>query len=98
MKTPNERKLKQVASRKLYKKCAPKRYSFLFNDNHFHFRFNLLERIKKVIMTIDEKIRDKNYNTILTEKQQKYQHYHQANLTNLNILQGKIYYRLIKVK
>ena len=26
----------------------------------------------------------KNYNTILTEKQQKYQHYCQAKLTNMN--------------
>ena len=29
----------------------------------------------------------KNYNTILTEKQQKYQHYHQVKLTNMNYLQ-----------
>ena len=28
----------------------------------------------------------KNYNTILTEKQQKYQHYHQVKLTNMNYL------------
>ena len=31
----------------------------------------------------------KNYNTILTEKQQKYQHYHQVKLINMNILQMK---------
>ena len=29
-------------------------------------------------MTIDDKIRDENYNMILTEKQQKYQHSHQV--------------------
>ena len=38
----------------------------------------------------------KNYNTILTEKQQKYQHYHQVNLINMNILQMKKY--LVKVE
>ena len=34
---------------------------------------------------INAKIR----NTILTEKQQKYQHYHPKNLINMNILQVK---------
>ena len=38
----------------------------------------------------------KNYNTILTEKQQKYQHYHQVKLINMNILQMKKY--LVKVE
>ena len=32
-------------------------------------------------MTINDEIRYENYNMILTEKQQKYQHYHQAKLT-----------------
>ena len=31
----------------------------------------------------------KNYSKILTEKQQKYQHYFQVNLINMNILQEK---------
>ena len=31
----------------------------------------------------------KNYNTILTEKQQKYQHYRQVKLINMNFLQVK---------
>ena len=36
-------------------------------------------------MTIDSKIRDKkNCNKILTEKQQKYQHYHLEKLININ--------------
>ena len=38
----------------------------------------------------------KNYNKILTEKQQKYQHYHQVKLINMNILQMKKY--LVKVE
>ena len=41
-------------------------------------------------MTID-KIRNKNYNMILTEKQQKYQHYHLEKFINMNILQVKKY-------
>ena len=62
-----------------YKKCTAKSYSFLVidaSDNPLCFRKNLLERIKKLIMTNDYKIRDESYNMILTEKQQKYQHYH----------------------
>ena len=39
-----------------------------------------------------------NYNTILTEKQQKYQHYHQIKLINMNILQAQKYYLLIKAE
>ena len=39
----------------------------------------------------------KNYNTILTEKQQKYQSYHQEKLINMNMLQMKKYYLPIKV-
>ena len=38
----------------------------------------------------------KNYNTILTEKQQKYQHYHLEKFINMNILQVIKYYHLIK--
>ena len=38
----------------------------------------------------------KNYDTFLTEKQQKFQHYDQVNLMNMNILQVKINYRLVK--
>ena len=39
-----------------------------------------------------------NYNTILTEEQQKYQHYHQVKLINMNILQAQKYYLLIKAE
>ena len=37
----------------------------------------------------------KKYNVKLTEKQQKYYHYHQVKLMNMNILQMKKYYLLI---
>ena len=40
----------------------------------------------------------KNYSTRLTEKQQKYQHYHQLKLINMNFLQVKKYCHLIKVE
>ena len=47
----------------LYKKCTAKPYSFLVidttaSDNSLRFRKNLVERIKKLIMTIDDKIED----------------------------------------
>ena len=38
----------------------------------------------------------KNHNLILTERQKKYQHYHLEKLINMNILQMKKYYQLIK--
>ena len=38
----------------------------------------------------------KKYNNILTEKQQKYQHYRQIKLINMNILRMKKYYLLSK--
>ena len=47
-------------------------------------------------MTIDDKLRDEKLNMILTEKQQKYQHYHQIKLINMNIVQVKKYYLLFK--
>ena len=38
----------------------------------------------------------KNGNMILIEKQQKYQHYRREKIINMNILQMKKYYLLIK--
>ena len=40
----------------------------------------------------------KNCNMILTKKKQKYQHYHLEKLINMNILEVKKYYLLIKVE
>ena len=48
----------------LYKKYNEKPFSYLVidttlaSDNSLHFRKNLLERIQKIIMTIDDNIRD----------------------------------------
>ena len=44
------------------------------------------------------KLEMKNYNMILTEKQQKYQHYHLEKFIIMNILQVKKYYLLIEDK
>ena len=49
-------------------------------------------------MTIYYEVRLKNYNTILIEKQLKYRRYHLAKLINMNILQVKKCYLLIKAK
>ena len=40
----------------------------------------------------------KNCNMILTKKLQKHQHYHQVKLINMNFLQAKKHYYLIKVE
>ena len=42
-------------------------------------------------MTTNDQIKDEKYNMILIEKLQKYQHYHQAKLISMNILEGKKY-------
>ena len=85
----------------LYKKCTAKPYSSLVNDstlasdNFTRFRDNFLGRISNIIMTIDDYIRDENYNMILVEKQQKYQYYHVGKFKNMNIYQVKKNYLLI---
>ena len=49
-------------------------------------------------MTVNDQIRDENYNMILTEKQPKYQPYHQEKLMSMNILLVKKYCHLINSK
>ena len=49
-------------------------------------------------MATDDKIKDENYSTLLTEKQEKCQHCCQVKLININILQAKKYYHLIKTE
>ena len=44
------------------------------------------------------KLEMKNYNVILREKRQKYQHDHLEKFINMNILQVKKYYLLIEDK
>ena len=65
----------------LYRKSTEKPYSFLVidttlaSDNPSRFRRSLLERIK---------LKTKNQNMILIEKQKKYWYYHLEKLINLN--------------
>ena len=49
-------------------------------------------------MTIEDQIRDENYNIILIERLQKYQLYHQVELISMNILLVKKYCHLINSK
>ena len=69
MKIPNKRELQQIVFNhsshidfqdfmSLYKKCTEKQYSFLVIETPLSFRENCLERMLKLIMTIDNKIRD----------------------------------------
>ena len=49
-------------------------------------------------MKIDDKIKNENYNTALTEKQQIYLPYREVKLMNVKILQAKKYYLSFKSK
>ena len=88
----------------LYKKCTAKPYSFLVinttltSNNSLHFRKDLLEKILKSIMTIDDEIEDEKTQhdinreaaqilELLSEKNDKYEY-----------LKGKKYYHLIKIE
>ena len=74
----------------LYTKCTAKPYSFLVidvtlaSDNPLRF------------MAIDDKIRDEKLGYDIQREAAKYQHYHLESLINMNILQVKKYYLLIK--
>ena len=81
----------------IYKKYIKELYSFLVNDttlpsdDPLRFRKNLLRSyiIKPRLLKI--KLKMKNYNMILIEKQQKYLLYHQAKLISMNISLVKKY-------
>ena len=49
-------------------------------------------------MTKEDEISDEKLQYDLTKKQQKSPHYHQVKLRNINILQVKKYYLLMKEK
>ena len=49
-------------------------------------------------MTIDDKIKDEKLQYDIYREAAKYQHYCQVNLINMNILQVKKCYHLIKVE
>ena len=88
----------------VYKECNAKSYSFLVTDttlasnNLSRFRNNLSERIFKLILQLMIRLEMKNYNITLTEKHEKCHHYCRVKLINMNILQVKKYYLLIKIE
>ena len=49
-------------------------------------------------MTIDDKIKDEKLQYDINREAEKYQHYLQVKLINMNILQVKKYYCLIRVE
>ena len=88
----------------LYEKCTTEPYSLLVidatlaSDNPSHFRKNLLVRMWKLIMKINGKIRDKKQQYDIDKSLQKFQHFHQEKLRNMNISQLKKHYLLIEAK
>ena len=86
----------------LSKKGIAKPHSFLViddtlaSDNPSGFRKNLLERIQKLIMTIDDNIRDEKLQYGINREAAKHQLDQLEKLKNMNILQVKKYYLLIK--
>ena len=83
MKIPDKQELhqiRQILALKtlwLYKKCTVKPYSFLVNDttlasdNPLCFRRNFSERIQKLIITIDSKIREDQLQYDINRKAEK---------------------------
>ena len=96
MKIPNKKDLQQTGFDhwsdidlkkfvSFYKKCTAKPYYFLVIDATLASD-NLLERMQRLIK---RRLEMKKDNMILTEKQQKFQHYHLEKLINMNILHVK---------
>ena len=48
-------------------------------------------------MSVDDKIRNEKLQYDINSQAAKYQHYHQEKLINMNILQVKKYYLVIKI-
>ena len=87
-----------------YKKCTEKPYSFfaidatLATDNPLRFRKNLLERIEKLMMRTDDKIRDGKLQYDINREVAKSSALLSVELIKMNILQVKKYCLLIKDK
>ena len=78
-----------------YKKCTAKPYSFSFNDAAFvpdnlsPFRKNLLERILKLIMTIDSKTREEKLPYDISRKAAKTSALSSVNIDKYEYCTGK---------
>ena len=70
----------------LYKKCTSKPFYFLVidttlvSDNSLRFRKNI-----KMIMAVNDKIRDEQLQIDINKKGEKYQHKHLKKLINMSI-------------
>ena len=70
----------------LYKKCTSKPFYFLVidttlvSDNPLRFRKNI-----KMIMAVNDKVRDEQLQIDINKKGKKYQHKHLKKLINMNI-------------
>ena len=88
----------------LYKKCAAEPFSFLVIDttlasgNSLRSRKNVLERKYKLIMTADDKIKDEKLQYDIYREAAKISALSLGKLINMNILQVRKYYHLIKVE
>ena len=73
---------------------------FFFNltsDNPLHFKRNLLERTKKLIMISDDKTRDRKLQCNIKIEAAQVSTLLSGKLINMNILQVKKYQLLVKV-
>ena len=68
------------------------------SDNPLRLRQNLSKKICNKSWKVIKILEMKNYNVIFIEKEQKYQHYYQTKLINMNILRVKNNYLLVRVK
>ena len=87
----------------LYKRCTSKTYSFLVNDttlasdNPLPYRCNLLERIYKLIMTIEDKIRDEKLQYDINREAAKISGLSSRKIDKYEYLTVGEYYLLVKV-
>ena len=87
----------------LYKRCTSKTYSFLVNDttlasdNSLPYRCNLLERIYKLIMTIEDKIRDEKLQYDINREAAKISGLSSRKIDKYEYLTVGEYYLLVKV-
>ena len=87
----------------LYKRCTSKTYSFLVNDttlasdNPLRYRCNLLERVYKLIMTIEDKIRDEKLQYDINREAAKISGLSSGKIDKYEYLTVDEYYLLVKV-
>ena len=90
MKIPNKRELQQIA--------LNHSSDIDFKDFMNIYKKSTKEPYSFLVNDTTLPSKMKNYNMTLIEKLQKYQHYHQVNLINMNILLVKKYYHQINNK